>query len=149
MYRNIVSLVALFSFTFSSYTLAQTPILVQTPSHINVKVDGLGSDTVYLAHYYGAKLFYNDTTVADSHGTFSFKGKPYEECGKYAIVLPGPVFFDIMLTNEPMVFQTSLENPQGDMMVLKSKENKVFYDYIAFLNEKRIERGQYLSLIHI
>ena len=28
-------------------------------------------------------------------------------------------------------------------MVLKSKENKVFYDYITFLNEKRIERAQY------
>tara|TARA_B000000532_G_scaffold244137_1_gene242597 strand:+ start:3456 stop:4892 length:1437 start_codon:yes stop_codon:yes gene_type:complete len=98
---------------------------------------------VYLAHYYGAKLFYNDTTISDADGTFSFKGKPYEECGKYAIVLPGPVFFDIMLTNEPMVFQTSLENPQGDMMVLKSKENIVFYDYMAFLNKKRIERAQY------
>ena len=70
MYRNLVALVALFGFTFSSYTLAQTP------SNINVKVDGLGSDTVYLAHYYGAKLFYNDTTLSDAEGNFSFKGKP-------------------------------------------------------------------------
>ena len=93
--------------------------------------------------------FYNDTTLSDAEGNFSFKGKPYEECGKYAIVLPGRLFFDIMLTNEPMVFHTSLENPQGDMLVLKSKENKVFYDYITFLNEKELNELDTITLTRI
>ncbi|MGB1099641.1 MAG: hypothetical protein ACPGYS_01885, partial [Flavobacteriales bacterium] len=55
-----------------------------------VHVDGLSNDTVYLANYYGAKLFYNDTAVADAKGTVTFKGKPFEEGGKYALVVPGP-----------------------------------------------------------
>ena len=39
-------------------------------------MEGLGADTVYLAHYYGAKLFYNDTAVANAEGTVRFEGKP-------------------------------------------------------------------------
>ena len=41
---------------------------------VNVKVSGLGNDTVYLANYYGAKLFYNDTTVA-VNGEFTLKAR--------------------------------------------------------------------------
>tara|TARA_B110000444_G_scaffold260480_1_gene307615 strand:+ start:906 stop:2468 length:1563 start_codon:yes stop_codon:yes gene_type:complete len=117
--------------------------LSQTDStfpRINVVVEGLSGDTIYLANYYGTKLFYNDTTVANEHGEFSFAGKPFEECGKYAIVLPGPIFFDIMLVNEPMTFHTTLSNPSGDMEVVESDENRVFYDYLKFLTIKRSER---------
>lgn len=115
--------------------------LFYSQNQINVTVDGLGADTVYLANYYGSKLFYNDTTVANSNGSFSFNGKKYDQCGKYAIVLPGPVFFDFMLVEEPMEFHTSIVNPQGDMQVVKSEENKVFYDYLRFINSLRQERA--------
>ena len=115
-------------------------VLCQTPYNVDVTVTGLSNDTVYLANYYGARLYYSDTTVADAQGHFSFKGKAYNECGKYAVVLPGPVFFDIMLVNEPMEFRTTKSNPQGDMVVMKSDENIVFYDYLSYLNTKRDER---------
>ena len=115
-------------------------VLCQTPFNVDVTVTGLTNDTVYLANYYGARLYYSDTTVADAQGHFSFKGKAYNECGKYAVVLPGPVFFDIMLVNEPMEFRTTKSNPQGDMVVMKSDENIVFYDYLSYLNTKRDER---------
>ena len=117
-----------------------TNVLGQTTDKVEVTVNGLSNDTVYLANYYGSRLYYSDTTVADSNGHFSFDGKDFNECGKYAIVLPGPVFFDIMLVNEPMKFQTSFHNPQGNMVVLESEENKVFYDYLNYLNTKREER---------
>jgi thiol-disulfide isomerase/thioredoxin len=117
-----------------------TSAFTQTTFPVQVHIDGLAKDTVYLAHYYGSKLFYNDTTVADSKGNFSFKGKAANECGKYAIVLPGPIFFDFMLVEEPMEFRTSLKNPSGDMVVIQSTENKVFFDYLHFLQAKRSER---------
>ena len=94
-----------------------------------VHVDGLSNDTVYLAHYYGAKLFYNDTAVADAKGTVTFEGKPFEEGGKYAVVMPGPKFFEFMMVDEPMEFKTTVANPSGDIEVLQSKENEVFYGY--------------------
>ena len=100
-------------------------------------------DTIYLANYYGSKLFYNDTTVSDIRGNFSFEGKSLDQCGKYAVVLPGPVFFDFMLVEEPMKFKTTLSNPSGDMEVIRSPENKVFFDYLHFLQSKRAERAPY------
>ena len=39
------------------------PHALQGQNSLVVHVDGLSEDTVYLAHYYGAKLFYNDTAV--------------------------------------------------------------------------------------
>ncbi|PCJ81455.1 MAG: hypothetical protein COA49_05005 [Bacteroidetes bacterium] len=124
------------------------PLSAQTPNNLDVTVEGLGADTVYLANYYGSRLYYSDTTVADVNGHFTFDEKPYEECGKYAVVLPGPVFFDIMFVNEPMQFRTTLGNPQGDMEIIKSQENKVFYDYLNFLNSKREERIPYDAVLN-
>jgi len=123
-------------------------VLGQTPFNVDVTVTGLSNDTVYLANYYGSRLFYSDTTVADAQGHFSFKGKAFNECGKYAVVLPGPVFFDIMLVNEPMEFRTTKSNPQGDMVVIKSEENRVFYDYLSYLNTKRDERTPHDAILN-
>lgn len=121
-------------------SLFSNPISAQTTNNLDVTVEGLGADTVYLANYYGSRLYYSDTTIADASGHFTFDAKPFDECGKYAIVLPGPVFFDIMFVNEPMQFRTTMNNPQGDMEIIESQENKIFYDYLNFLNTKREER---------
>ena len=122
-------------------------VLGQSPFNVDVTVTGLSNDTVYLANYYGSKLYYSDTTVTDTDGHFTFKGKAFDECGKYAVVLPGPVFFDIMLVNEPMEFKTTKTNPQGDMVVIKGEENKVFYDYLSYLNAKRTERNPHDAIL--
>ena len=49
-------------------TSCLTPQTAQAQNDLTVHVEGLGADTVYLAHYYGAKLFYNDTAVANADG---------------------------------------------------------------------------------
>ena len=130
------------SLFFTIGALSFTNLLAQTSgsNDIIVTVEGLGPDSVFLANYYGSRLYYSDTTVADINGRFVFKGKPFEECGKYAVVLPGPVFFDMMLVSEPMEFRTTMKNPQGDMQIIQSEENKVFYDYLNFLNSPREEQ---------
>ena len=112
-----------------------------------VHVDGLSNDTVYLAHYYGAKLFYNDTAVADAKGTVTFEGKPFEEGGKYAVVMPGPKFFEFMMVDEPMEFKTTAANPSGDIEVLQSKENEVFYGYLDFIKDKRTARAPFDAVL--
>ena len=133
---------------FMALSLMMTgSVLGQSPFNVDVTVTGLSNDTVYLANYYGSKLYYSDTTVTDTDGHFTFKGKAFDECGKYAVVLPGPVFFDIMLVNEPMEFKTTKTNPQGDMVVIKGEENKVFYDYLSYLNAKRTERNPHDAIL--
>ena len=110
------------------------------PNNLVVHIDGLSNDTIYLANYYGAKLFYNDTAVTDAKGTVTFAGKPFAEGGKYAVVLPGPKFFEFLMVNEPMEFKTTSTDPAGDLEVIQSKENDVFYGYLSFLKKKRKER---------
>lgn len=138
------------SLFFTIGALSFTNLLAQTSNSndIVVTVEGLGADSVFLANYYGSRLFYSDTTVADVNGHFVFKGKPFDECGKYAVVLPGPVFFDLMLVSEPMEFRTTMKNPQGDMQIIQSEENKVFYDYLNFLNSKREERTPHDAVLN-
>lgn len=136
MNRITGQLLAIFfiSFAFTNNAYSQD-------YQVKVKVRGLSNDTVYLANYYGAKLFYNDTTVSNANGEFTFSGKSYDECGKYAVVMPNQVFFDFMMVTEPMEFETSYRNPSVDMKVIKSAENKVFFDYMKFIQQKRTLRA--------
>ena len=129
------------SLTFALFSFCVHSSMSQ--NDLTVHVDGLGQDTVYLAHYYGAKLFYNDTTVSDANGKVVFAGKPLEEGGKYAVVLPGPKFFEFLMVDEPMEFKTTAANPSGDLEVIASKENEVFFGYLEFIQGKRTERSPF------
>ena len=81
-------------FFTATLVLWSTLVLAQTKPtskySVKGKINGLKDTVVYLANYYGNKLYYNDTSRVDSKGNFYFKGKPYNECGKYALVMPGP-----------------------------------------------------------
>ena len=127
--------------------IASTTMVMNAQNDLVVHVDGLSNDTVYLANYYGAKLFYNDTAVADAKGTVTFNGKPFEEGGKYAVVVPGPKFFEFMMVDEPMEFKTTAANPSGDIEVIQSKENEVFYGYLNFIKDKRTERAPFDAVL--
>jgi len=96
--------------------------------------------TVYLANYFGNKLFYNDTAKADANGYFEFDGKPYDKGGKYAVVLPGPKYFDILVSDEEISLETDVNDFIGKMKVIESKENQVFFDYIHFIESKKSVR---------
>jgi hypothetical protein len=54
----------------------------QVKHKIKGHIEGVKDTSIYLANYYGNKLYYNDTAYVDSKGNFSFDGKPYNECGK-------------------------------------------------------------------
>lgn len=114
---------------------------------IRVKVDGIANEEVYLANYYGEKLFYNDTTVADANGYFEFKGKPGAEGGKYAIVIPGPKFFEIIVTDEPIYIETAADDLAGKLKVLESNENKLFYEYMGFIQAMRSTRTPFDEIL--
>lgn len=114
---------------------------------ITIKVNGLADSTVYLANYYGEKLYYNDTTRADANGVFTFAGKPYEEGGKYAVVLPGPKFFDIIVTEEDIELETDVNDLVGGLKVTKSQENEVFVDYLRFIQQKKEQRVPFDSVL--
>lgn len=108
-----------------------------TPYTISGHITGLKDTSVYLANYYGNKLYYNDTAAVDSKGNFSFPGKPYNECGKYALVMPGPKYFDFIVADENIFLEADTSNNVEKIKVKESENNKAFFDYIRYINDKR------------
>ncbi len=106
------------------------------------KVNGLAAgQDVYLANYFGDKLYYYDTTKSEL-GVAKFERSSIKG-GVYAVVLPGPKTFEVILSeNEPkVILQTDTINFVKSMKVIKSDENKLFYTYFSYLSEKQSLAG--------
>ena len=131
MFRKLLSLLI---------ALAPMLVLGSTGQVIRVQVKGAEGDTLYLASYYGNKLFYADTALADDQGKAVFEAPDGRPAGIYAVVVPGPKYFELVL-NEPEVdVRTTMDDLVGDLEVVRSAENKRFIDYIRYLNEQK-EKG--------
>ncbi len=118
----------------AAFTLSAT-----AQSKLNFTIKGCENDTVYLIRYYGQKMFYADTAVADASGKLSFKAKfTDKEQGMYA-VMPSDKsgYFEVLLNGESVDLVTDKSSYVPKMQIKKSEENKIFYDYIKFITEKQ------------
>ncbi len=114
------------------------------PYHFHI--NGVKDTTVYLANYYGERLYYADTAKADKNGNFSFKRVEKKKEGKFAVVLPGPKYFEIIIADgEDIKMETDTVDLVMNMKVIKSENNRVMFDYMRFLSAKRIERDQLIK----
>lgn len=128
--------------------LVASSVLAQDADYkVKFQVEGLSNDTVYLANYYGKKLYYNDTALVDAKGRFEFGGKPFDEQGKYAVVLPGSQFVDFLIAGEEVDISTTVIEPFKNLKVNKSEDNRIFFEYINYINSKRAERQPYDMVI--
>ncbi len=110
-------------------------LLVQS-QEIKFTIKGLQDTTVNMAKYYGKKLYYADTAVSKK-GIIVFDGAKHPS-GVYALVLPGQKYFEFIIDNEKVDMQVNDQNDFiGSMVVNKSKNNKIFYDYIRFMSENK------------
>lgn len=123
-----------------TFVLSVISVFAQVKTTIKGNIKGLKDTTVYLANYYGNKLYYNDTTRVDSKGNYTFKGKPYNESGKYALVMPGPKYYDFLVADEDIEIDADTSNRIERIVVKKSENNKIFFEYINYINSKRAER---------
>lgn len=115
----------------------QTEVSAQNANQIEMQVDGLGADTVYLANYYGAKMYYSDTTVADKSGHFSFDAPQGDKGGKYAAILPGNIFIELIISGEAVKISADITDLPASVEVKKGLENQLFYGYLGFISEMR------------
>ena len=108
--------------------------------NIEVAISGsVKGDTIYLANYYGNKLYYADTAIADVKGHVAFRSPKGYKTGVYAVVVPGPKFFEMIVAEPVIKLATNQDDLLGKMQVKESKENTVFHGYIKFLNERKLE----------
>ena len=108
---------------------------------LKIQIEGLESDTVYLANYFGNKLYYADTAYAQGD-LLLFEGDSLKG-GKYAVILPGVKYFEIILAEPFVSIKTKNGNFMEGMEIIESKENKVFYDYVHFLSAQKKEIEPY------
>ncbi len=131
MLKQICLAIGVFTFSFSS---------AQNNSY-QFQVHNLEDTVVYLANYYGEKLYYADTAYSDTDGNFAFDQISSESQGKYAVVIPGPKYFEIVIADDEKIkIETDTADLTGNLKVHESQNNKILYDYMDFLTERRKER---------
>jgi len=110
------------------------------------EVKGAEDTVIYLANYYGEKLYYADTARSDAAGRFTFEAVDKNEEGKYAVVTPGPKYFEVIIADgEEIEMATDTAALTGNMKITKSENNRLMYGYIDYLSEKRSEREKLLK----
>ena len=102
---------------------------------LQFKIDGLNDTTVFLARYFGEKLYYADTTISKNE-TVIFNKKVLVG-GIYAVVCPNSKYFEFIVADEDVLMETDINDFNGKMKVIKSENNKIFYDYIKFLGSMK------------
>ena len=114
-------------FTFSSF--------LSFAQQLKFKIDGLNDTTVFLGRYLGDRLYYADTSFSEN-GIVQFKKDNYKP-GVYALICPGPYYFEFIMADKEVEMETTIGSFIPNMKVKKSIENKLFYGYIQFINQKK------------
>ena len=126
--RNIFKsslILILISLSFNAYS-----------QKMKFKVEGVKDTTVFLAKYWGKRLFYEDTAVI-KNGIVEFTAKPELKPGMLALIFPGQKYFEFIYNKEEVSLETKSPDFVTTMVVKKSAENKLFFPYIQFLASQR------------
>ena len=87
-------------------------------------IDGLAEgDTIYLANYYGNKMYYADTATVGKKGRFDFVSPTPDKGGKYGLVLPGNAFVEFIVTGEPVSLTADAANLPGSVEVQEGEDH--------------------------
>lgn len=127
-------------FSLLTALVVSFPAIAQKGYKIDVQIDGFQGDTIFLAYYLGDKQYIRDTVTAAAKGRFTFSGEEALPGGLYLVVLPPKNdFFQVVISQNEQHFAlaTKQEDMVTNMRVQGSEDNKSFYDYLRFLNEKR------------
>ncbi len=110
---------------------------------LKFKVAGQKDTTVHLVKYFGKGLYYADTAEMKG-GYVEFDGSK-QQAGILGLLMPGQKFFEFVYNQEEIHMETSgASGPEyiTNMKVKKSEENKVFIDYVRYIQEKKSEAAK-------
>lgn len=115
--------------TFTFLILAN----VAQSQEIKLKVKGIQDTTVHLVKYVGSKMYYADTADIKD-GVVTFDGS-IQKPGVMGLLMPGQRFFEFVYAGNPIHIETKSPNYRENMVIKKSEENKLFYQYVNFMQE--------------
>jgi thiol-disulfide isomerase/thioredoxin len=107
---------------------------------IEIEVNGYSNDTLILGNYYGEKQIVKDTLFSKDQKKFSYKSKEMPASGMYLLLLkPSNTFVQFLINGKENKINLSFDASDVSIVKFKhSEENRIFYDYLDFLKDKRI-----------
>jgi len=107
--------------------------------NLQFKITGIPDKTCKLAYYFADKQYLKDTVIAQN-GVFTFRGDETLPGGIYIIILPNNQYFEAMIDkDQDFRMETDTAAYVGNMKVTGSEDNKLFYDYLKYINPKQKE----------
>ncbi|MCO6479058.1 MAG: redoxin domain-containing protein [Phaeodactylibacter sp.] len=107
---------------------------------VSVKLKNYNEQELFLGYHYGDKQYLQDTVQKNADGFFVFEGDEPLPPGVYLVVMaPDNKYFQLLVTNEEQKFKVfaDAENPTVGIRFENAPDNKLFYEYLAFLEEKK------------
>lgn len=111
-------------------------ILFSQSYEIKVKFNTYKNNTVYLGFHYGNNKYIRDTAEVNSKGIVVFSGEEAIPGGIYLIIVPNKNYFELILSEEKISVETDTSDFVKSMKVISSEENKVFYEYLNFMQNQ-------------
>jgi len=107
---------------------------------VNFEIQNYINDTLIVGNYYGEKQIVKDTLFANGKGKFQWNPEERPDQGMYLVLLkPENTFVQFIVNDSETKF--SLGFDAKDLLSVQFKgslENKLFYDYLSFLKDKRV-----------
>ncbi|MEN0006084.1 MAG: thioredoxin-like domain-containing protein [Bacteroidota bacterium] len=123
----------------SFFMMLNSGVLAQDGYRMEFEIDNFSGEELYLGFYYGDKQYLKDTARINEAGKYVFEGEEKLPGGVYIVVMPpsNQIFQILMDEDQQFSVKTDSLSSMETMQVTGSKENKLFYDYMQFLNAKR------------
>ncbi|UPT67759.1 MAG: DUF5106 domain-containing protein [Sphingobacteriales bacterium JAD_PAG50586_3] len=129
------------------FSLAISSAFAQSKGHnITFKIKGLKDEYVRLAFYLGDKQYVQDSVLADANGTAVFKGDNTYEPGIYIVAYTKKnKYFELFIdaNEQDFTMETDTVEPIKHMKIKNSPANKLFFEYLVFVNGKQEQLKPY------
>jgi thiol-disulfide isomerase/thioredoxin len=120
-------------------SISQTHMTAQA-FRVDIDIKNYTNDTLIVGNYFGEKQVVKDTLFAKTKGKFIWKADKQPDQGVYLILLkPENTYVQFLVNSSENKY--SFEFDAKDLLDIKfkgSKENKLFYEYLTFLKDKRV-----------
>jgi len=137
---DLIRLLALLLFINSTlFSCAQNPMNYR----VNFNFPGIKDTKVYLVSYYGHDQHLVDSAFIDESGQLTFLLPETFDAGMYRIDIKRGTGLDFIFNHEDIDINTNQYFWLDSVVVIKSAENKIFYEYI----QNKSSYGDRLSLL--
>ncbi len=141
-----------FTFSFILFLLSSSIFAVGgNPSKgydIKINIKSLANTPLILAYYFGDKQYIKDTFEFDKNGVCTIKADTALDAGIYLAVFPkmNNKYFEFLVNEQKFSLTTDTNDLAMKMAVSGSQENKLFYEDMHFLKDKRDSSEKYSKL---